>query len=450
MKTYKATDVFTPTKPAKLTFIERDELNEQLVDSLRTPGKQVVLYGPSKSGKTTLLVNKLEQLYENHITTKCTADTSFENLLLSAFDKLNPFYVSDYSESRSRTIKSSIKTDYTIIKANIEANLTSSNQKNLKRIIPPQLTAERLAEFMGEAGCCWVLEDFHKVNDIEKTKISQIMKVFMDSANEYDSIKIIAVGAVDTARQVIEYDNEMEHRVSEILVPLMRPDLLMQILKSGEDLLNFTIQDSIKQEIARYASGLASVCHQLCLNICFAANIIETCQEKFIIEGEHLKSAIERYIKDTSDSLKSLFDQALIRKRERKYDNCKIILENLTILGAEGATHNKLLTEIRKEIKDYPPSNLTSYLKELSSDKRGELLRYDPYSNKYYFSDPIYLAYAQCLFRPEMSKDEIGITKSEFFQILDDFIENYVGSKLKKIAQIDSNGSDDQLSFPLE
>jgi hypothetical protein len=37
------TEVFTPTTPARSTFVERQVLNEQLVDSLRTPGKQVVV-----------------------------------------------------------------------------------------------------------------------------------------------------------------------------------------------------------------------------------------------------------------------------------------------------------------------------------------------------------------------------------------------------------------------
>ena len=56
MDRIRATDVFTPTTPAKFAFVERQALNDQLVDALRTPGKQVVVYGPSGSGKTTLLV----------------------------------------------------------------------------------------------------------------------------------------------------------------------------------------------------------------------------------------------------------------------------------------------------------------------------------------------------------------------------------------------------------
>ena len=89
---YSVQDVFTPTKPARFTFVERESINNRLVSALRTPGKQIVVYGHSGSGKTTLLANKLTQLYENHITTRCFVGLTFDHLLLDAFDQLGSFY----------------------------------------------------------------------------------------------------------------------------------------------------------------------------------------------------------------------------------------------------------------------------------------------------------------------------------------------------------------------
>jgi hypothetical protein len=42
------------------------------------------------------------------------------------------------------------------------------------------------------------------------------MKVFTDVAADYPAVKIFAIGAVDTARQVIQYDPEMRIRVADI------------------------------------------------------------------------------------------------------------------------------------------------------------------------------------------------------------------------------------------
>ena len=85
MQTFLTRDVFTPTKPARIAFVERDTVNDKLVNSLSTPGKQIVVYGHSGTGKTTLLVNKLTQLYERHITTRCMKGLKFEQLILDAF-----------------------------------------------------------------------------------------------------------------------------------------------------------------------------------------------------------------------------------------------------------------------------------------------------------------------------------------------------------------------------
>jgi ATPase subunit of ABC transporter with duplicated ATPase domains len=71
-----------------------------------------VVYGPTGNGKTTLLANKLEQLYPDHITTRCAAGTTFETLLQSAFDGLNVYFSSTASIKKSRSINAKLQTDY--------------------------------------------------------------------------------------------------------------------------------------------------------------------------------------------------------------------------------------------------------------------------------------------------------------------------------------------------
>ena len=216
METSLTRDVFTPTKPARIAFVERDSVNDKLVNSLTTPGKQIVVYGHSGTGKTTLLANKLTQLYDRHITTRCMKGLKFEQLLLDAFDQLAPFY----TQERQKTIKTSSGLDlgasYQMLQAKITAQTSSDSNEKQARLLPPQLTPQALGRFLGAQRACWVLEDFHKVDESEKEKLSQLMKVFMDLSDEYPELKIIALGAVDTARQVVDYDHEMRNRVAEV------------------------------------------------------------------------------------------------------------------------------------------------------------------------------------------------------------------------------------------
>jgi hypothetical protein len=224
------------------------------------------------------------------------------------------------------------------------------------------------------------------------------MKVFMDMADDYNDLKIVAIGAVDTARQVVEYDPEMRNRVAEIHVPLMTDEEIRSIAKKGESLLNFSLTRQVREGIVGYTNGLAAVCHHLCLNICNAAGILETLPEPTVVTEKELTKAVEQYIDEASDTIKSTFDKALRRQRERKYDNCRLIIHALSQRPQDGATHGELLQTIHRTEPDYPAGNLTNFLQELETPERGSLLRIDDASGRYSFADPVYRTFALVFF----------------------------------------------------
>ena len=151
--------MFTPTTPAKLTFVERDTINEQLVSALNTPGKQIVVYGHSGCGKTTLLARKLEQVYENNITTRFTNTTTFEELLINGFEHLERFYVAEKSANERRKFSAGLEAQFLRIKSELGKERESSETTKATRLVPPQLTPQTLAKLSGEVRACWVLED---------------------------------------------------------------------------------------------------------------------------------------------------------------------------------------------------------------------------------------------------------------------------------------------------
>jgi energy-coupling factor transporter ATP-binding protein EcfA2 len=384
-----------------VAFVEREAINNKLVNALQTPGKQIVVYGHSGSGKTTLLVNKLHQLYEHHVTTPCMKGVTFDQLMLDAFDQLGPYFVSESSSARKATNSSEIAATYKLISAKLSESTTTEESNKKQRALPPQLTPQNLARFMGDAKCCWVLEDFHKIEDSEKQRLSQLMKVFMDMSDQYEELKIVALGAVDTARQVVDYDPEMKNRVAEIRVDLMIPDEIKEIIGKGEKALNIAFEPLTKAAIATYSSGLASVCHHLCLNICDAAGLEGTHpgDTPLQIPRSALAEALTTYVQEASDSIKSSFDKALKKERKSKYNNAELILRALCKAQEEGLARGDLLTRIRAAEPQFPNSNLEHYLKKLQLDEYGALLRFSPLSNCYSFTDPFFRVFAMVFFK---------------------------------------------------
>jgi hypothetical protein len=390
---YGVYDVFTPTTRARANFVPRASVNENLVSALRTPGKQVIVYGETGSGKSTLLQKKLEELYPGHITSRCSVSSTFDGLLLDAFDQLDPFYTAERREDMSARLGGSLSAEYLLLRADVSAHREATRGTTEQRLLPPQLTTQRLGQFLGAARLCWVLEDFHKVSPTHKRPLAQSLKIFSDMAGEYPSLKIIAIGATDTARQVVEYDAEMRNRVAEVLVPLMNDEELGSIIIGGQLLLNVNMR-ALRDAFIRYSMGVASVCHQLALNACLDKGVLETLENTLTFSGDALKPALERWVDESSDSLKATFERALRRHKIRRFDNTRLILRALARGQLEGMLHGEILRSIRGEEPDYPAGNLVQYLKLLMETERGSLILSSP-DGRFRFVDPLHHSYAQ-------------------------------------------------------
>jgi hypothetical protein len=152
----------------------------------------------------------------------------------------------------------------------------------------------------------------------------------------------------------------------------------------------------------------------LALNACLANGLEHTAENLQILDNSDLTQAIERYVDESSDTVKGVFDRAMRRHRVRRYDNCRLIITAIAEGPAGGMQHSEILSAIRASHPQYPPSNLTSYLRELRAESRGEILR-QGLDGRYCFAEPLYYAYAQALFRTPTGND---LFSEDFLRIL--------------------------------
>ncbi|MFT7251922.1 MAG: GTPase SAR1 family protein [Flavobacterium sp.] len=434
---YQTKKIFTPTSSAKHTFVEREgKLNNHFVDALNTPGKQIVLYGHSGCGKTTLLTNKINQIYENSYTTRCMEGMTFESIILDGFDQLASIYKKN-STSKTFKIAPELSLSYCEIKASLKlGDYTKQKTEINKHILPPQLTPQRLARFYGASNSCWILEDFHKIKVDDRIKTSQLMKVFMDMSEEFEDLKIIAIGAVGTARQVILYDREMNNRVAEIFIPYMKSNEIESIINTGEKLLNIIFSKEVKSKIIKYSCGLPSICHQLCLNICFSKKIYETVKTIVSINIDDLDKAISKFVEEKSDTLKADFDKSIKVGNRVKINIPKIILENCLELNKDEFSHFEIFNQLKS--KSISEANFTKYLLELCLPIRSEILIYDENSNLYRFNNLFLKAYAYLILREKIIKNENAelesknLRETNIIQKLLNIIEDDIYNKLEE------------------
>ena len=169
-------------------------------DACEFPGTQVVLFGHTGSGKTTLIINELNKLRRHYLTTSCVESTTVDSLIAAAFDQLGSFYSDVQTTKSNSSLSAELKSQYGFISGLLRAESGREDNTSRKRVIPVQLTPQRLSDFMGNAGHIWIIEAFTKSLNEKKRNLSQILKVFVDAANRYPKFKVICIGAVGTAR----------------------------------------------------------------------------------------------------------------------------------------------------------------------------------------------------------------------------------------------------------
>lgn len=385
-KTYTLEEVFTPNTVAKLSYIKRDIIENDLEKYLLVPGKQIVIYGHSGGGKTTLLRNKLKEVKQNFIRTHCEAATTFDDLILQAFDELDRFYISEKNTNSSYSISSELKASYQAISSALKSSYTENEGKKMVRIVPPQLTPQKLAQFLGEIRSVWIIEDFHKVKQVEKKRIADVLKIFIDSANDYGTVKIICVGAVGTARELIQLDDNLSSRIAELYVPLLTDKEILSLIDKGSNLLNVNITNALKEKIVYYSNNLASVTHQICFDLCFHERIKKSGILSKSLKDDSFKIAVDSFVRKNSDTFNKVYEQILCQSYGWN------ILKTFDYKEKEYLS----LTEIHNGIpivKRPTETDLCEYLALLGSSVYNEIIRFNPNSKKYSISTPFFRAY---------------------------------------------------------
>lgn len=392
----KLETVFTPTKAAILNYISRQKIDDMLKDEMSIPGKQILVYGHSGSGKTSSVRNLLKKGGYAFVITQCESSTTFEQLLLNAFDSLDAFIVSEKKQAKKYSFSKKLESEYHSIKMSIGQTSTQENSVTMTRLLPPQLTPQKLAQFMGKAGIVCIIEDFHKVSEEEKKRIADVIKIFVDNSNEYPISKIICIGACESAHELVSLDPNLKNRVSEVSVPLLNEAEIKSIVTNGFKLLNVVPCDSIIDKLVYYSDRLGASVHQMCMDICKKEGIERTKFKKMHIEDKSFQYAIEGFINRSSDTFKSIYEAAV--KNELGW----YILRTFSRNTMEKLSFSEVQRIVNSKNRNFDKDSINEKLQELSSPAFG-IIYYNKNSGKYALTSPFWHRFLRMQFSIELA-----------------------------------------------
>lgn len=403
----KLEDVFTPAKAAGINYIERGDIDELLSSEISTPGKQIIVFGHSGSGKTSSVLNLLRKNNYKYIKTHCESKTTFEQLLLNAFDALNIFVISGRTYKKTVSLKGNIAVEYKSIKSSIESVKTNEDSQTYTRLLPPQLTPQKLAQFLGEGNIVWLIEDFHKVSPEEKIRIADVIKIFVDNANHYSTSKIICIGACQSAYDMIQLNPNLRTRISEVSVPLLSDKEINKIITNGFKLLNIVPSDTLVEKLVYYSDRLGAFAHQMCMDICKKENITQRCRKKRRLNDDAFQHAVNAFIQRSSDTFKSLYEAAI--KNELGWYILRTFAGNvkdkLSLDEIYKRVNNIQNRYKNKQSERYSKEEIRNKLEELMSP-RFSIVYYNDNSGKYALSTPFWHRFLRLQMNIERSEKQ--------------------------------------------
>lgn len=419
---YPLEEVFTPSSSAELTFVRRTPIENKFHNQYKIHGKQFVVYGHSGSGKTTFLNRYFKENNISAVTIHCDANMSFQQIVLNSFDQLGTVFQKSGSLSETTGRKSNNIAEFCGLKSQGEVSASQTRVSGFALVVEPQTTPQRLAEALGKANKILVIEDFHKLEKEEKKKLSDLIKVFVDQANHYPNLKVICIGAVDTAREIVELDNNLKHRVCECEIPLLTDDEIRMIVTRGCELLNVSMSGNLVDRIVNYSNQLGAMAHQLSYDVCAGEGITKTQLVRHDLTGKHFEYAVRSYIDARKDTLLEIYDRAV------KDSLGWYILRTFCDVPQSKMTLKRISKKVNKPEHPFTDNEIALKLMELSSADIG-ILRSD--NNGYYYtvSDPFWGAYIKMKIAQEQA-DNTKAYRSRSLQLQD---QNEVGAMLLKI-----------------
>lgn len=195
-------DVFRLSGVPTYTFVTPSRYNEVMV-SLRTPGRCAVLEGPSGIGKTTIVAKVLEEL----------------------------------AVEKKPTVLSARR--------------------------PDDLEMIRELPNLGDLGVV-VVDDFHRLDDRTKAALSDFMKVLADAADERS--KLVLIGINKAGEQLIQYGSDLGLRLDIFSLEANSEEKIIDLIVKGEEALNISmVRRAAIAERSQGSFQIAQLlCHRLC------------------------------------------------------------------------------------------------------------------------------------------------------------------------------------------
>lgn len=294
-------DVFSISTATPDSYVERtygaatyDLILKQAVDD---PGKSIVMYGPSKLGKTALWQSTLP----DSIVVNCRPGLTMEQIYFQINSSIGKPYLTELhrelndEQGFTAEIGASLGNPAVSQISMKAGKLGKTSSKELEKIVTPQptVTVDTVAIQLRASKHALVLENYHRLDNATLQNLAYDLRTLADHR-----VSVILVGIPINPFELTTINSELEGRLSYLEFGVWDRKDLAKIAYAGMKALNIEISTETIEFITCEAAGSPLLMQEFCLLACHASQVSGSQARKTEVElsRSDFKNAITSYI----------------------------------------------------------------------------------------------------------------------------------------------------------
>jgi AAA domain len=252
--------VFTPAQPVQRDMFagrRYGDLQDRFQDRLNEPGRQIVLYGDTGVGKTSLVTYICETQDVPMIRVEC--GQPFDAMLMESLARAG-ITEESFEAIERKSAYAGVRGTLAVLFAGGRHDLEDTVRE---RSYPVSIQTAAREALSVQGIRVLFLDNFENLRPREyreqaAVEIVQLMKACADRA---DGVKVIVAGIPFEAEQLMAIDEATGRRTAQIEVPRMPDEELDEILRKGEAKLGIEFDADCRTTIIRYSDGFPYYTH---------------------------------------------------------------------------------------------------------------------------------------------------------------------------------------------
>lgn len=295
-------EVFGVRAEPVLSYVQRPAVDDRFVAGLKSD-KQVVVYGASKQGKTSLVAKHLP--YAENVVVQVGPKTEVVDIYSSVLRQLGIKIISESGESLQHEASLSFGAK---VKALIP--LFGSGEASTNGLVKggtgettkyeevrfnlnlPQDVSELLKKTT--SGKAVIIENFHYLDDERQKQFAFDLRTFQELG-----VRFVILGVWREKNRLAQFNGDLLDRIAEVPVEPWEKSDFDRVADAGGQHLNIEFADYILNAATQASFSSIGVFQELLKETCLAAGIKEAQPTRRRIENElHLDAAVKKKADD--------------------------------------------------------------------------------------------------------------------------------------------------------